>query len=455
MAINMTSAGVGVFARLGRVGRIFDVCGRLQGNSAITFIDSAVITDLPTEIDILRQVYAGGAYPYQAITAGLPDLSTALVNGFGNQLRTLQNIAKELLILQVRLDTTLPANTLEFALAELIRQMIAGGYYVTPSSAISAAVTPGGGNVGNGVVVVSMKDGLGATVYNSFAETIAATVTGGAGSSGSERIQLLGKVKASGNVDPYWPLGSGLSTTLSAVAVDGSASKVTNGSFEAFASNTPTGWTASPATPGTTLKQSTGTKFSGASSVEFDGNASELTAITQNLTGLTAKQPYLLSFAGKVDVAPAAGVLTVDLYNGASVINDEAGTANSFTVDLTTLGTSFVFKTGVFRLPDPLPATVTLRLRLSTALSNTSSLFLDHLTFSPMTELYTHGPWAAAISGSAPFSGDDTFSVAITNTIGSSNGRWQRFFERHFDMRGKRLLLPTSGSNLVNDNLLS
>jgi hypothetical protein len=450
MAITMTGSG-GLFTRLGRFGRFIDIVNRFRGNYLITFVDSAVITDLPAEIKHIFDNYALTTASYQLDLDGLAQTVSSACSGLDPLLNKVQSVLQALFIEQVYDDVVLPARTVAYALAELISQMVAGGYYVS-SPSISSGITPGGSNYGNGTLVVSLKDALGKATANVFAETLAATISGG-GTAGSEQLSFLGQEPSTSSLAMNWPYsGSGANQSLTAVAVDGSASKLTNGSFDGFSANVPNSWTIDTGTAGTTVKQNSSTKYSGTSALEFDGNGAELTKISQTLTGLKAKTPYALAFACKVDVVPAAGVLTVDLFDGTSVINDEAGTANSMTVNLVTVGTTFVLKTATFCLPEPVPATVKLRVRLSTALSNTSSALIDHLTLSQMTELYTHGPFVAAISGSLPYSNDDVFKLDIVNDLA---GRWQQFFDKVFDMRGKRLLLPTAGTTAINDNLLN
>lgn len=445
MAITLTGTG-GLFTRLGKVARAVRVANKFRGDGATV---TGVTTDLPTELETIRAQYASNEYDYERALEGMPSAFDAQVNTLGNLVRELRNRAESLLITQADADSPLTQRTVDYALANLIAQMTANGDYVSAPTLSGAATA--GTNAGNGTLVVTTKDGSGRNLANQFNETVLVTVTTG-NTSGSERLRFVGREMQPDPTAWDWPKGGGSNLSVTAVAPDSSSQEVSNGSFETFTTpNVPDNWTISVGTAGTTVKKNTSIKYSGASALEIDGNGSELTQLRQALTGLDSKTPYAVAFAAKVDVAPAGGVLTVDLFDGSSVINDEAGTANSFTVDLTTLGTSFVFKSGVFRLPEPIPASVYLRLRLSTALSNTTSLLVDHLAMAEMSELYVHGPSVAAISGATAWSLDDTFSLAIGNNYA---GKWQSMFNRLFATRDKRLLLPTSGSNLIADSLL-
>ena len=150
--------------------------------------------------------------------------------------------------------------------------------------------------------------------------------------------------------------------------------------------------------------------------------------------------------------APAAGVITVDLYDGSAVINDDYGTANSFTIDCTTLTTSFAWKTGSFRLPRTLPPLVYLRIHVSTAITNTKIVYFDDCRFVQMAELYAGGPSVAILSGSTPFAQGDYYTLTSTN---DRAGLIQEWFERAFAMRERGLLLPydTGGTETIVDTL--
>ena len=161
-------------------------------------------------------------------------------------------------------------------------------------------------------------------------------------------------------------------------------------------------------------------------SVPGSNTTALLTAFTQDFENYTGTQAYLLpetqiavNFFAKRDNAAASGVLTVELLNESNaVVNDHQGVANSFTVDLTALTTSFVAKNGVFRLPRVMPSSYKIRFRLSTALSAGTNVFLGGLALGDMTEAYPGGPFLAAFTGSVPWVRKDTFTVTCTNDRG-------------------------------------
>jgi len=212
-------------------------------------------------------------------------------------------------------------------------------------------------------------------------------------------------------------------------------------------------------TPGTTSAGSANAYIGKA--VEFDSDGSQLTTLNQRVT-LAPLSQYAFNCWMLADVVPAAGVLTIDLVDGigGTVINDEQGTANSFTIDATTLTTSFVAKNGVFRTPRVLPPIVYLRIRISTAVSAGTSIFIDHAALVQMQELYAGGPSVAIFSGKSPFTkgGDQVAADEFTLTVANDRaGEFQEWFDRLYDMRAKGLLLPsdTGGAETIDDALIA
>lgn len=192
----------------------------------------------------------------------------------------------------------------------------------------------------------------------------------------------------------------------------------------------------------------------GARSVEWDSNGSELTSLVQPIT-LQAGTQYAFHMLMKVDSAPAAGVMTVDIadgYNG-TTINDDEGTANSFTVDPTGLTTSWSSETGVFRTPTNLPSVVYLRIRITTAISNTSSVFMDEVSLKEMTRLYVGGGYAAMFAGATPWKIDDEGTMPWTNDRAGAIHEW---LNRTFNLAENDLLYPTDsgGTETISDSLI-
>jgi len=194
----------------------------------------------------------------------------------------------------------------------------------------------------------------------------------------------------------------------------------------------------------------------------LDSDGAELTTIQQRIGGLKPLGQYAFNCWMQADVVPAAGVITIDLVDGigGTVIADQAGTNNSFTVSASGLSTSFAVRNGVFRLPRVVPQLVYLRIRISTAISNTSTIAIDHAALTEMSELYADGPTVAIFSGNVPFTRGTPQNLAdfwILTVTNDRAGKFQEYFERNFDMASKGLILPSNaaGGETINDSLIA
>lgn len=196
--------------------------------------------------------------------------------------------------------------------------------------------------------------------------------------------------------------------------------------------------------------------FRGARSVEFNSNATELTTI-QTPVALQPLTQYACNLFIKSSAgAPAAGVLTIDLIDGigGSVINDQAGTANSFTFGHASFTTSFQAVNGVFRTPASLPAQAYLRIRISTAITNAVSVYLDEVFLGEMSECYVDGPSVAIFDGSTAWLEGDLITATITNDRAGLLAEW---LDRVLGLRESRLMFPTKtdGSETQADSLVA
>lgn len=196
----------------------------------------------------------------------------------------------------------------------------------------------------------------------------------------------------------------------------------------------------------------------GARSLYFVGDAATSATLTciQAPVSVSASTQYAVNIWSAVDVVPAAGTLVIDLVDGigGTVVNDDQGTANTLTIDLTAETTSFVSHSVVFRTPAVLPSTTYLRLRLTTALSTGTNLYMDELCMVSMTELYSGGLYAAAFSGPKDYVVGDAATVTITNDMRGALHTW---CNRVFALRTNRQLLPSTaaGTETQADTLIA
>jgi hypothetical protein len=192
--------------------------------------------------------------------------------------------------------------------------------------------------------------------------------------------------------------------------------------------------------------------------VIFDSNGSELTAIKQRIDDLVeARTAYAVCAWMKVDAYPAAGELKIDLIDGAgTVVNNVQGVANSITIDPTSGGdlstSAFTAITGFFQTPTVIPDILYLRIRISTAITNTASVYIDEVTLVEAEPLYTGGPLAAMFAGTTPPSIRDKWTINVTNSRG---GEFQDWFYRMFGFADFLLPSDTAAGETIADTLIS
>lgn len=440
MAVTLTGTG-GLFTRIGKFLNIINVVNTLRGTTLVGDID-----ELGDNYNDDRDLYTG----IESAFSGYQSQQ----GGFLSYLRTK---AQTTLVEQVNADNPLTEKTVTAALKELISQMD-GASATVDKNTVSGSATAGSSNNGDGICTVLCKGTDGKATENQLAEDIIVTCTSDAqvsGTAGREGFRARGEAAVTDRLSHLYPAGSGCNKSLVAIlatsdVADGNL--LTNSDFEDFTTaNTPDDWTIAVGSAGSDIKEDSSDQYSGSKCLELDGDGATLSQIYQAVT-LEPNTRYSFNCFVKFDSTPAAGALVIDLHDGSSVIADDESTDNTASLDLTGVGTSFESFSGTFITPRVLPSTVRIRIRLSTAISNTSSLFLDHLSLGESTELYAGGPSIAIHSGATDFVKEDYFTVATTN---NNAGSFQDGFDKLFDMRGKRLVLPSDSSGTISDGLIA
>jgi hypothetical protein len=187
--------------------------------------------------------------------------------------------------------------------------------------------------------------------------------------------------------------------------------------------------------------------------LEFDGDGADLTAIQCEVT-LSRATCYCANLWMNLDVTPAAGTLVCDLVDGiaGTTLTDDQGNSNTFTVDLTAVGTYPESHYGCFHTPSVMPPLVYFRIRLTTALSAGTSLFIDEACLVPMTEMYAGGPYISAFTGRDDFEIGDEATITIVN---NREGRLHEWLNRLLNLSGSRLMLPTAVAGTQPDTLIT
>jgi len=378
-----------------------------------------------------------------------------------------------------RISQTLQQSNTVTSLKEIIRQMKVQGATVlamTVTGSPIAAVNPGPHftGIGNGILNVSVRRPLdGAVLENSFAENILFTCHSdsysGSATSGNEGFSVTGTGSQSNVFAFNWPLGSNGSVNVSAIdgnANNSSGNLLNKSGFNNWTANVPNNWVLELGVAGTNIAQESGIVYDGTSSLALIGDGTTNFRLTQKFntsTGTSGRLSPQTQYSSNVFVrrdgtAAGTGVLTVDLADGnGNIINDQAGNPNSFTIDLTALTASFAPFTGNFRTPQIMPSSAYIRFRLTSALTNGRTVYLDKASLGVHNQFYTGGPSFAVHAGSIPFAIGDIGSVAITNSRGAGGtlSTWQTLWGLEFpDSLTNELLLPSATSPSILDALI-
>lgn len=466
MAISFNSATGNLFNRLGSVGALIANVRthQLIQLTAMTNTTTGVVAEYNSESDI--QAIMGSSY-------------ISILQSIGSTVSsTCQQIAEQTVNRMVfrdfaRLNQNLTQTNTLGSLVEIIRQMQAAGATVLAMT-IGASSTTFTGD-GNGVVNVSTKrpyDGL--VLENAFAETITYTCSAdsysGGATEGAEVFSVNGQGSQSDLFAFDWPLGSNAQTTLTAIDGDSdntNGNLLTNSGFASWTGNTPDYFTIEVGTAGTNVVKEASIVYSGSYSMALPGDGTTQVDIQQvfddstgTLGTLSPQTQYSFNiFLRRGGTEIGSGVLQVALVDAdGDILQDVAGVNNSFNIDLTNLNTVFTAYTGVFRTGQILPDTVYLRLLQTTPIQSSRTVYAGKMSLGIMSQFYTCGPFLAIHSGSDPFLFGDYAYTTITNSRGSGGtlNTWQTLAARLFPsyMYGSELLLPSSASPTISDNLI-
>lgn len=466
----------GVFTRLGLdAGTVLDLL-KLAGATPTAPTYSAT---LDTKINALAAAYAAGSTARRDISDGIFAQLTAWKGGSAGLVGyILGNTMPQTVIGMVRDDKPQSDLSIGSALAQLIVQMKADGYYVTGSTVGAGSQTNVGTPTGDPNIVISTKDAYGYDLDYMLAETLTYLVTNDedlGATAGYEPYSVKGQVAVNPS-DWRWPGGSGCNKNFQIVDPTVNATQgnlLYNSGFETSTnSNIPDNWIKAVGTIGTDILVVSSGAYSGSKALKFLGDGSTLSSVYQvfNTTPSTTlaaggttsvlkpNQSYPFSMKIKVDTAAAAGVLEVSFRDSSgTVLVDSAGNdCKSAKTVGGSVGTSYETWSGTLRTPAVLPSEYRIYLRLTTALTSTRGLFIDHFGLAGNssggpTPLYAGGPTTAMFKGATnPIKGD-SWTLAMTNTYGV----FQREFQRAFDMRSLGLRLPTAGLTGINDNLVA
>jgi hypothetical protein len=380
----------------------------------------------------------------------------------------LQSVAQSTVIQMMDEVSPLVSKDLKTALTALIASMGATSDSVKKPTA-SVSVAAGGSNHSNGVCTASILGPNGLQMDYVLGEALTLTCTSdsqGNATAGSEPLSIKG---ATAQPDPLqwdYPLSSGVSTSTTAVdaSLNQQLNLLFNSGFDTFTvSNTPDNWTIATGSAGTTVFDgSTGQAFKG-DVLKITGNGSELTSLTQsfnqtsggNTYKLLPSTVYAINFWTKVSAVPSGGVLEVSLIDGSgTIIQNAQSVDNKIQVTLSGETTSYAAHSAYFQTPTVLPASTPykIRVRLSTAMDNAKSVYVDHLAMAIPKQVYSGGPYVTVFSGSSTLILGDTFTPTVSQ---ANDSQWQLAMDQLCNMRALGLQIPSSGSPTVAESLIS
>lgn len=397
----------------------------------------------------------------QAVLAGFRSSNTGAIN-------SLKALAQQTLIDMADADTPLASKTVAAAMALLIMQMRGASASVDASAVTAgsqtavASPTPTGTNA----VVMSLKGKDGATREYILPEKFTFTCTADQQTGGTLYRETFSVTSPAAVTDQFaynWPGGSGTSKTLTAVDHTQNAGTqiLYNGDFEDFTANLPDHWDLLVGTAGTDVGPA-GAGYMGSNALIFTANSGSLPSIAQTLNNssgstatLTPNTVYILNcFMKKTSGLTGNGEVTIDLVDGTNtVVTDDSGNNCAVVQDASDLTTSYAKVSGSFATPKKLPSTYKIRVRTSVAIADASkSVYIDNLSLTAGTELYTGGPHVAIFTGDTATVKGDAWTITTANTW----GEFQMFFQQVFDMRALGLQLPShsGGSETIDDALI-
>jgi hypothetical protein len=183
--------------------------------------------------------------------------------------------------------------------------------------------------------------------------------------------------------------------------------------------------------------------------LKFMAHATELTTIYQPVD-IDPDKVYFLGY-WMTPTAAGTGQFEVAIVNsiGGVTLTDRSGANISELTNLS--GLSAKTGKGFFFAVKPSTQGQLYVVLRKTIAEPTRNFVVDEVVLVQATELYPGGPFVAAMAGSRPVLKEDAWNLTVTNNNASE---FQKYFDAFFDTAGKRLLLPTSGSNSISEALV-
>lgn len=446
MAIDYTTSNTGIFDRIGKIVKYV--------NSRKT----AASTSLPAELKAIADKFEAADMTTQI--SGLYDAYDSMRRSVVGERKTLAKYVDAVLTDRASVLNELRVSTPDTSLVlpELYRQMVVDSESIDASSVSIGSVTADATNQGNGMVLMSkLLDGTHAPTRSGVAviqyagtdsqlacnETMSFTCVADAPrdgtAEGSERFAWSGGIE-----DEIFGYKSGGSGDGPSLTVCGESNIITNGNFQSWASNVPSGWTITAGTAGTHVKQSTSQYYRGSSSLHFDGDGSATTfTVTQalNSRAMKSRTLYCVSLRLKASASTGTGAFLCS-FTGSGYT---ASSTEKIAITAGSMPTAWTLYEFWIVTPAVIPSDWTLVISNTGTPGGTSNVYVDCVA--PCEASYHGGLAAVIVPGDDQFAVGDRFTVDITN---DGEGVFQEFFREWY---GVQLPSDSGGSETIADTL--
>ena len=189
-------------------------------------------------------------------------------------------------------------------------------------------------------------------------------------------------------------------------------------------------------------------------SIKLVGNSSVLHTLYQSLGTLKKETVYFCHLRARRSGTATGAVIKVAVVAqiGGAATTDDAGGANELVINAAAISTGASDSCWfAFRLPAATVLPVYLRIAATTAIPTGATIYIDDVAIAAGVELYAGGPYVAAFAGRTASKAGDSWTLAVTNTYA---GRWQTWYNRIFNTMQNDILLPTTGTTLLSNDLL-
>jgi len=421
MAITYTGAG-GVFTRLGKIIKNYNLLDAIENNIRITYPD-----EILDEFNDAREYVKNLLIQMEGHAGSIVSAKSSLIP-----------YAETLLIEQLKAELGVLTDSIDDILNALYDRMVTDNADVEANMYTVAAPSAGGSNVGDGELIVSDVDGDGRTLENLFVETVTVKCTSDAQVSGTEGQETFG-LKGGVPLDSIHHYGTRQSGGGSSITVMNDTSQdLDNSEFEDFTANVPDDWTIVTGTAGTHINENATNEHSGVNCLEFAGDgALAAIEIKQALTGIEPNTVYVFGVWINTDSVTQG---TVEL-----VMKGTGWTTGGKISIGAAWPTSYAFYSFFTETPRDVPSDVAMHIKVSGTLNAGASVWFDRCALSKA--VFSNNLYWGLFRGATDFVIGDIFTTGITD---DNIGVFADWIARVWD---KQLPSVTDSSETIADTL--